>query len=55
MIVSELDSIRDGGDFFSAILERMIEDSAVDLISGIELTISHPDRDILEESTRKKG
>ena len=55
MIVSELDSIRDGGDFFSAILERMIEDSAVDLISGIELTISLRDIVIFEDLMIKKG
>ena len=56
MIVSELESIREGGTRDPTLtLERSMNEDDVDRINGIELTISLLDTDILEESTRKKG
>ena len=55
MIVSELDSIRDDGDFFSAILERSMNEEDLDLIKGIDVIISHPNTLIFEDLTIKNG
>ena len=55
MIVSELESMREDVAFPTEILEIIIDDSALDLMNGTELTISHPNTLIFEDSTRKKG
>ena len=55
VIVSELDSIRDDGDFFSAILERSMNEEDLDLIKGIDVIISHPNTLIFEDLTIKNG
>ena len=55
VIISEVDWTREEGDFATEILERMIEDSPLDLIRGIEVTSSLRDIVIFDLSTKKKG
>ena len=55
VIVSEVEWTREGGDRFNVMLERIMNEDDVELINSTELTISHPNTLIFEDSTRKKG
>ena len=55
MILSEVEWTSEDVAFPTEIIVRIIEDPALDLSNGTELTISLLDTVIYERSTRKKG